>query len=83
MWYGDKKDNSQDSGLLLHKAFVEELIHDLCYGCTIGYNGPQFSHLANNVVSANQQPEVIDTTLEKECEVGHILGFLNPPLPNI
>ena len=37
-----------------NKAFVEELIHDLCYGCTIDYTGPQFSYLANNLVSANQ-----------------------------
>ena len=22
------------------KAFVEQLIYDLCHGCTIGYNGP-------------------------------------------
>ena len=66
-----------------NKTFVEELIHDLCYGCTIGYTGPQFSYLANNLLSANQQPEVIDATLEKECEVGRILGpFESPPLPN-
>ena len=25
-----------------NKTFVEELIHDLCYGCTIGDTGPQF-----------------------------------------
>ena len=25
------------------KAFVEQLIYDLCHGCTISYNGPQFS----------------------------------------
>ena len=66
-----------------NKTFVEELIHDLSYGCTIGYTGPQFSYLANNLLSANQQPEVIDATLEKECEVGRILGpFESPPLPN-
>ena len=63
-----------------NKTFVEELIHDLCYGCTIGYTGPQFSYLANNLLSANQQPEVIDATLEKECEVGRVLGpFESPP----
>ena len=65
------------------KAFVEQLIYDLCHGCTIGYNGPQFPYLAKNLVSASQQPEVIDTTLAKECELGRILGpFENPPLPN-
>ena len=66
-----------------NKAFVEELIHDLRYGCTIGYTRPQFSYLANNLVFVNQQPEVIDVTLEKECEVGRILGpFESAPLTN-
>ena len=65
------------------KAFVEQLIYDLCHGCTIGYNEPQFSYLAKNLASASQQPEVIDTTLAKKCELGRILGpFENPPLPN-
>ena len=65
------------------KAFVTKLIHDLCHGCTIGYTGPQFSYLANNLVSAYQQPEVIDDTLKRECELGRILGpFESPPLPN-
>jgi len=38
--------------------------------------------LANNLISAYQQPEVIDATLEKECELGRTLGpFESPPLP--
>ena len=62
---------------------MTKLIHDLGHGCSIGYTGPQFSCLANNLVSAYQQPEVIDNTLKKECEVGRILGpFESPPLPN-
>ena len=56
------------------KAYVERLIYDLCHGCTNGYNGPQFSYLATDLVSVSQQPEVIDTTLAKECELGQILG---------
>ena len=65
------------------KAFVTKLIHDLGHGCTIGYTGPQFSCLANNLVSAYQQPEVIGNALKKECELGRILGpFESPPLPN-
>ena len=38
------------------KAFVKKLIFYLCHGCTIGYTGPQFSHLASNLLSAYQQP---------------------------
>ena len=65
------------------KAFVEQLIYDLCHSCTIGYNGSQFSYLAKNLVSASQQPEVIDATLAQEYELRRILGsFENPPLPN-
>ena len=55
----------------------------LCHGCLIGYKGPQFPYCATNLVSAFQHPKVIDATLEKECQLGRILGpFQNPPLPN-
>lgn len=55
-------------------AFVKQLINDLCQGCFIGYKGPQFSYCANNLVSAYQHPTIIDATLAKECQLGHILG---------
>jgi len=60
------------------KSFVQKLIHDLCHDCTIGYTRPQISYLANNLISAYQQPEVIDATQEKECELGHIRTFRIP-----
>ena len=42
-----------------------------------------FSYLVKNLVSASQQPEVIDITLAKEYELRLILGPCeNPPLPN-
>ena len=65
------------------KVFVKQLIDNLRQGCTIGYTGPQFTHLAPNLQSASQQPEAIDATLRDECEAGRILGpFDHPPLPN-
>ena len=65
------------------QAFVKQLINDLRHGCFIGYEGPQFSHCANNLVSAYQHPTTIDATLKKECQLGRILGpFQYPPLPN-
>ena len=65
------------------KVFVRQLIHNLQLGCNIGYTGPQFAHLANNLPSAHQQPNAIDTTLKKDCKAGHILGpFQTPPLKN-
>ena len=66
------------------KVFVvRQLIHNLHLGCSIGYTGSQFTHLANNLPSAYQQPSAIDATLKKECEAGPILGpFQTPPLEN-
>ena len=65
------------------KVFVRQLIDNLRQGCTIGYTGPQFTHLAPNLQPASQQPKAIDTTLRDECEAGQILGpFDHPPLPN-
>ena len=65
------------------KVFVRQLVHDLQHGCSIGYTGPQFAHLASNLPTAYQQPDVIDATLQREREAGRILGpFTSPPLPN-
>ena len=64
------------------KAFVKRLINDLCHGCFIDYEGPQFSYCTNNLVSAYQHPTIIDATLEKEYQLGRILGpFQYPSLP--
>ena len=61
--------------------FVKQLIHNLQYGCTIGYYRPQLSHRSSNLLSAFQQPSVLDTTLASECSAGCILGpFQSPPL---
>ena len=71
--------------LSLHpdKIFVKQLVNDLQHGCSIGYMGPQFAHLAKNLPTAYQQPDVIDATLQRECEAGRILGpFISQPLPN-
>ena len=63
--------------------FVHELIHNIQYGCSIVYNGPQFVHCSKNLPSAYQQPLIVDNALAQECDAGHILGpFDNPPLPD-
>ena len=65
------------------KVFVIQLVHDLQHGCSIGYTGPQFAHLAKNLPTAYQQPNVIDATLQRECEAGRIFGpFTSPTFPN-
>ena len=64
------------------QPFVKQLLHNLQYGCAIGYAGPQFSHCSNNLPSAFQQPSILDITLASECSAGRILGpFPSPPLP--
>ena len=50
-----------------NKIFVRQLIDNLQHGCSIDYTGPQFAYLEKNLLSAYQQPSVIDTTLQKEC----------------
>ena len=65
------------------KVFVKQLVYDLQHGCSNGYAGPQFAHLARNLPTAYQKPDVIDATLQRECKAGRILGpFTSPPLPN-
>ena len=66
-----------------NQNFVHELIHNIQHGCSIGYNGPQFSHCSKNLPSAYQQPLILDNTLLQECNAGRILGpFDTPPLPD-
>ena len=45
--------------------FVTKLIHNLHSGCTLGYTVQRISYLANNFVSAYQQPEVINVSCNK------------------
>ena len=66
-----------------NQNFVHELIHNIQHGCSIGYNGPQFSHCSKNLPSAYQQPLILDNALLQECNAGRILGpFDTPPLPD-
>lgn len=70
---------------LLHhpdRSFVDVLIGNLTNGCDIGYTGPQFPHCSKNLHSAYQHPEILDSTIAKECKEGRVLGpFAAPPLP--
>ena len=72
--------------LALHpdQVFVNQLIHNLQYGCNIGYTGPQFAHCgSSNLPSSFQHPSTLDANINAECDKGRILGpFETPPLPN-
>ena len=65
------------------QVFVNQLIHNLQYGCNIGYTGPQFAHCGSNLPSSFQHPSTLDANINVECDKGRILGpFETPPLPN-
>ena len=62
---------------------MHTLIHNLTYGCNIGYNGPELTLISNNLQSAYHQSSILDASIAKECEEGRILGpFSRPPLLN-
>ena len=62
---------------------MSQLIHNLQYGCNIGYTGPQFAHCGNNLPSSFQHPSTLDANIIAECDKGCILGpFETPPLSN-
>ena len=65
-----------------NKVFVQ-LISDLVYGYSIGYNGSQFSANAKHLSSTLQHTDIIDESLKKETEAGCILGPLTITLPMV
>ena len=67
-----------------NKDFVSQLLHNIQHGCSIGYEGPQFPHIARHLPSAHAHPNIISEALAKECLAGRMAGpYDTPPLPNI
>ena len=65
------------------KAWVSWLLDVITNGVQIGYNGPQFSYVTCNLVSALQHPVAVEEKLRLEMEAGRVHGpFLGLPLPN-
>ena len=65
------------------RTFVHQLIHNLQYGCDIGYTGLQFPYYSNNLPSSFQHPSTLDDNITTECNSRRILGtFSTPPNPN-
>ena len=52
------------------RKFVHTLIHNLTYGCNIGYNGPDLDQISSNLQSAYHQPIILDTAIANECQAG-------------
>ena len=66
------------------KGFVSQLLSNLRHGCSIGYEGPHFSHTAQHMPSAYVHAHIISASLAKECTAGRRAGpYPNPPLPNL
>ena len=50
----------------------------------VGYTGPQKPRVSRNLISANQQPDVVTSNLCKEISLGRVAGpFGSSPLPNL
>ena len=63
-----------------NKDFICQPVSGISQGFKIRYTGPQFNLSSS---SASLNPSVIDDTLQKECEAGHLAGpFPFPPLNN-
>ena len=66
------------------RKFVNTLINSLRYGTHVGYTGPQKPRVSRNLISANQQPDVVTSNLCKEISLGRVAGpFGSSPLPNL
>ena len=66
------------------QQYTASLLHDLQWGCNIGYTGPRFARITPNLKSAHLHPEAISAALAKEVSNCHTAGhFLSPPIPNL
>ena len=68
------------------RNFVKTLItcNSLRYGRHVGYTGPHKPRVSRNLISANQQPDVVKSNLLKEISLGRVAGpFSSSPLPNL
>ena len=66
------------------QQFVTSLLHDLQWGCHVGYTGPRFARITPNLTSALRHPDAVSAALAKEVPNGHTAGpFQTPPIPNL
>lgn len=70
-----------DRGLARHpdQQFCRYIVDGIRYGFRLGFNYSQVHRSATrNMVSADQQPQVVQDYLATECAAGRILGPLSP-----
>ena len=64
--------------------FWNNLIDGFTVGFRLHFQGPYNASCTNNLISAMQHPEVVDTKLSKEMQSGRIQGPFNyPPFSNL
>ena len=65
-------------------AWVKRLLHGIEHGVHLGYHGPRCHRIAKNLASAFQHPQIIDKEIQKEVDLGRILGpYTSPPMPSL
>ena len=68
-------------------GYDAELTSNLCDGFTFGFplhfKGDRISFFATNLISAQQNPEIVSAKISKELAAGRLAGpFDSPPFPN-
>ena len=66
------------------RQFASDLVHDLQFGCCIGYPGPRHHRITLNLKSTLLHPDAVTEALLKEVSRGHTAGpFSSLPLPTL
>jgi len=66
------------------RKFASDLVHDLQFGCRIGYQGPRHHRITPNLKSTLLHPDAVTEALLKEVSRGHTTGpFSSLPLPTL
>ena len=64
--------------------FASDLVHDLQFGCRIGYQGPCHHRITPNLKSTLLHLDAVTEALSKEVSRGHTTGpFSSLPLPTL
>lgn len=67
-----------------NQKFASDLLHDLQWGCRLGYISPHAPRVTPNLKSGTLQPQVVSDALAKEVSRGHTAGpFQEPPIQNV
>ena len=67
-----------------NQKFASDLLHDLQWGCRLGYTGPRAPRVTPNLKSASLHPQAVSDALAKEVSRGHTAGpFQEPPIQNL